>query len=626
VRPRGFASDVPVDVWTPVRASRTGEGSGTNYQIIARLKPGVTMPQANGQLASVTAEALRQYMPPHIAARAAAIPLQAGWTDRVHNRLSLIWGAVALVLLIGCVNIAGILLARSATRSREIATRMAVGASRARVVSGLLLESLLLALAGGLLGLIIGEFALRGLIRLNAQEFSFWGPLHLDFRVAAVMLAVSLATSLLFGLFPAIEATSVDLRSALAEGGRGAVGSRKTWKRQGLVFLEVALGVVLVIGAGLLVRTFQKLANLSPGFSPDHLFTASASLQDTRYATTAAGAWLFRETLDRMRRIPGVQSAAVALSLPYERPLNDGIKLPGGKEDYLMTNVTYVTPGFFETLQIPLLRGRVILGSDTASSEPVAVINQAFVQHYLRGRSNPLGRQLISEDKTWRVVGIVANVQHSTAGWGGPNPLDIMPHMYVPADQVQDGLFAMVHVWFSPSWVVRTHGTVPGLQQQMTRILGSADPRLTFSDFHTMDQIKGATLRSQRYYATLFSALAGLAVLLAALGIYGLVAQSVVQRTHEMGIRMALGATVARIVRSAAAPAVVLSLCGVLSGVVLALFLSRVLKSMIWGVTPTDPLTFASVAILLVLIAAVAGLIPALRLARLDPAITLRQE
>jgi hypothetical protein len=327
-----------------------------------------------------------------------------------------------------------------------------------------------------------------------------------------------------------------------------------------------------------------------------------------------------------MRQIPGVGSAAVALSLPYQRPLNDGVQRPGAPGEYLMTNLTYITPEFFETLQIPRLRGRLIQDSDTAGTEPVAVINQAFVARYLRGQGDPIGTPLIVEGKTSRVVGVVANVEQSSAGWGGPNPLELMPQMYVPADQLPDALFSGVHVWFDPSWIVRTHGTVPGIEQQMRAIMQSVDPRLTFSAFQTMDQVKGAELQGQRYYATLFSALAGLAILLSALGIYGLVAQSVVQRTREMGIRLALGATVRQVVEAAARPAIVLSLAGVAVGVILALFVSGLMKSMIWGVTATDPLTFVSVAVLLVAIAAIASLVPALRLTRLDPAETLREE
>jgi predicted permease len=502
---------------------------------------------------------------------------------------------------------------------------MALGASRSRVVLQLLGESILLAFGGGLIGLLVGEYVLRGLIALNPGEFSFWSSIHLDGRVAAVMIVVSLLTSMVFGLLPALESSAVDLRAALAEGGRGFAGTRSTWKRHALVLVEVALSVVLVVGAGLLVRTFGKLAGLRPGFDGNNVLTASATLQDARYATTAAGARLFRETLERMRQIANVESAAAALSLPYERPLNDVIQFPGGTNKYLMTNLTYVTPEFFEALRIPRLRGRLISDSDTAKAEPVTVVSKAFVSRFLRGR-DPLGAQVMCEGKTWRVVGIVADVQQSTAGWGGPNPLDLMPQMYVAVDQLPDALFSGVHIWLSPSWIVRTRGDVPGLARQMSAVLQSVDPRLTFSEFHTMDQVKGATLREQRYYAALFSALAGLAVLLAALGVYGLVAQSVAQRTLEMGIRMALGASIAEIVRSALTPAVWLSVGGVASGFALALFVSGLLKSMIWGVTATDPWTFIGVAILLVLVAILASMIPALRLSRLDPARTLRQE
>ncbi len=627
VMPRGFRTDAPVDIWTPVRASRHGEGGGTNFQIIARLKPGVSMAEANGQLVSVTADAMKMlHQREGVSTREEAVPLQSGWTQDVRKQVYLLWGAVGLVLLIGCVNIAGLLLARSAIRSREIATRMAIGASRTRVVAQLLAEAALLAVGGGALGLLIGQLALRGLISLNPGAFSIWGTVELDWRVLAVMMFLSLATSVLFGLFPALEATSVDLRSALAEGGRGAAGGRRVWKRQALVFLEVMLGVVLVAGAGLLVRTFAKLANLDPGFNPNHVLTASLSLQDARYATAAAGARLFRESLGRIRQIPGVGSAAVALSVPYQRPLNDGARVAGGPEAYELTNLTYVTPGFFEALEIPKLSGRLILDSDTANAEPVTVLNQAFVKRYLRGHGDPLGAELICEGKTWRVVGVVADVEHSTAGWGSPAPLELMPQMYVPADQVPDGLFAMANVWFSPSWIVRTHGTIPGIQEQMRRALQTVDPRLPFSSFHTMDEVKSATLLDQRYRAMLFSALAVLAVLLSALGVYGLVAQSVTQRTREMGIRLALGATVRDVIRSAAAPGVFLSVAGIVTGLVLAVFTNSLLKSLLWGMPASDPVTFVSVGLVLLLVAVIASVIPALRLARLDPAVTLRDE
>lgn len=626
IMPRGFRSDQPVDLWTPLHPSRTGEGEGTNYSIIGRLRPGVTFAAATGQLNSAMQSVFAErHLPVGVSVQERAIPLQTGLTSDMRSNVELMWGAVGLVLVIGCVNIAGILLARSATRTREIATRLALGAGRGRVVAQLLVEAVVLAVFGALSGLLLGQFALRALIWLNPQQFNFWGPVHLDARVMIIMLAIGLGTSVLFGLFPAFEATSLDLRSALSEGGRGISGGRRQWKRQVLVFAEIALGVVLVVGAGLLIRTFASLMNRDPGFNPNHVMTASLSLQDARYNTTVAGVRLFRDSLERIRAIPGVESAAVALSLPYQRPLNDGIERISGHDfrgrDQIV-NYDYVTPGFFETLRIPLLRGRVFTEADNATSAKVAIVNQAFVNYYLPDERNPLGIMIDS----YRIVGVVANTQEGN-GWGGRyGPINTFRDVYIPAAQFPDALFAMANTWFSPNWIVRTHGTLPGLQEQMQRALQSVDPRLPFSAFQSMSEVRSGSLSEQRYWAVLFSALAGLALGLAALGVYGLIAQSVAQRTREMGIRLALGASVHNVVRAAAEPGIVLALSGIGTGLVLALFATRLMKSLIWGITSTDPLTFALVAALLITVAAFAGILPALRLTRLDPAVTLRDE
>lgn len=615
----------PPDLWTPLRATHSGEGSGDNYGVIARLNPGVTPAQANAQLNSILQDYFaRRHFPRGMSAEEKALPLQNGLTYDLRSSVHLMWGAVLLVLIIGCINIAGLLLARSATRSREIATRMALGAGRARVVAELFAEALLLAVLGGVLGLALGYVALEGLLRLNPGEFNMFGPVHLDLRVMAIMLAISLATSILFGLFPAFETTTVDLRAALAEAGRSSTGSRRQWKRQLLVLAEVALGVVLVVAAGLLVRTFNILVNASPGFDPNHVFTATASLQDPRYATAAAGARLFRESLERIRQIPGVESAAVALTPPYARALNEGVRIVGSNNSGL-TNCTYATPGLFETLRIHLLRGRLFTNGDNANAARVVVVNESFVRRYLRDQPEPLGTPIRLENKIWQIIGVVNDVQVKM-GWGGLAPVDQFAGVYVPVDQFPDGIFAMANVWFSPVWIVRTHGEIPSLPESMRRALQVVDPRLPFSSFQSIFAFRGASLQNQRYQATLFSALAILAVLLAALGIYGLIANSVAERTREMGIRLALGATPKQLVRTAAAPGIALSLGGIGCGVMLALVAARLLKSLIWRISGADPLTFVSVSVLVVLIAALSSILPALRLTRLDPAQTLRNE
>jgi putative ABC transport system permease protein len=626
--PGGPGSDVPPDLWTPLRPSRSGEGSGDNYGIIGRLKPGVSIAQANDQLNSVMREALNDMRgrAGGLSVEERALPLQTGITYDLRSRVHLMWGAVVLVLIIGCVNIAGILITRSAARSREFATRLALGASRFRVISELLTEAVLLALAGGVIGLALGRVVLSGLLRLSPGEFTLAGPVHLDLRVMAVMLILSLATSFVFGLFPAFEGTAVDLRSALAEAGRSSAGSRRQWKRQSLVFTEVALSVILVVAAGLLIRTFTHIANAGPGFDPEHLIIASASLEDVRYSTAASGARLFRDSLQQIEQIPGVESAAVALSSPFSRPLNEGVpELNGRPLRQGITEFTYVTPGMFTTLRMKLLRGRLLTERDNASSPPVAVVNEAFLRRYLHDKTDPLGTTMKIENKNWQIVGIVNNVQEKN-GIGPGGPIDQFPEAYVPVEQFPDGIFAMANVWFSPVWIVRTHGDDPALPQAMQRALASVDPRLPFSSFKTMSTVRSAALQQQRYQATIFSVLAGLAILLAALGLYGLIAQSVAQRTREMGIRLALGATLQRLIRTAAIPGIVLSLAGIAFGTVLALFATRLLKGLVWGVANTDPATFVAMALLLIAVAGLASIIPALRLSRLDPAQTLRDE
>ena len=568
-----IGTSAPPDVWTPLRPTHSGEGSGDNYGAIGRLKPGVTAAEANAQLNSIMHDYFARKHYRGMSAEERVLPLQNGLTYDLRSSVHLMWGAVLLVLVIGCVNIAGLMLARSATGSREIATRMALGASRARVISQLFAEALLLAVLGGMLGLAVGYGALEGLIRLNPDEFNMFGPVHLDLRVVAIMLAISLVTSILFGLFPAFEATTVDLRSALAEAGRGSVGSRRQWKRQLLVFAEVTLGVVLVVAAGLLVRTFAILVNASPGFDPNHVITATASLQDARYATAAAGARLFRESLERIRQIPGVESAAVSLTPPYARALNDGVRIVGSSKSGV-TNWTYVTPGLFETLRMHLLRGRLFTNADNANAERVAVVNESFVKRYLRDQPDPLGTPIRIENKIWQIVGVVNDVQVKM-GWGGLGPIDRFAGVFVPVDQFPDGIFAMANVWFSPVWIVRTRGDISSLPESMRHALQAVDPRLPFSSFQSMSAFRAASLKQQRYQAMVFSALATLALLLAALGVYGLIAYSVARRTREMGIRLALGATPRQVVRAAALPGITLALAGTACGVVLALFATR---------------------------------------------------
>jgi predicted permease len=627
VMPQGFRTDSPeAELWTPLRPSIKGEGEGTNYGIVARLKDGVSWAQATGQLTSIFQPFFaKQKIPAGVVVEQRAAPMQLARTADLRREFGLMWGAVLIVLLIGCINIAGILLARAATRRREIATRMALGAGRGIVIRQLMTEGLLLSIAGGLLGLVVGHYTLALLQWLSAVEL--WRTPQLDARVMLFMLSVSVFTSLIFGLFPAFDATRIDIRGALADGGRGLAGSRSVWKRQLLVFVEVAMGVTLVISAGLLIRTLSYLNGQNPGFDPQGVTMANVSLQDARYQTVASVNQLFRATLERIERIPGVESAAVSLTGPYERALNSNVRSISGRTDLptTLTNFTYVTPTVFETLRMPIQRGRGFTGADNENSQPVIVVNEAFVARMLRDQE-PLGASVNMGGTGYVVIGIVKSVMQRNGFGPEFGPVAALPQIYAPASQVSAGLLKLVHVWFSPAWLIRTRGEVTGLQESVRAAIASVDPLLPLSSFQRISEVRDHTLGAERYRTFLFSALGGLAVLLSALGVYGLIAQSVVERRREMGIRLALGASMNQILRSATAPGLILATAGVVVGIGGAWFAGSLMKSLIWGIQATDTATYASAAAFLLVVAGVASLLPALRLFRIDPVTTLREE
>ncbi len=628
VMPRQFDSGQPADLWTPLRPSRHGEGEGTNYRVVARLHPGVTWAQADAQVEAIGAPILRERRTID-RVRLGLISLQRGHSEDVRRPLLVFWAAVGLVLIIGCVNIAGLLLARAAGRTREMATRMALGSGRSALLRQLLAESLLVGVCGGICGAFLGWLGLSGLKYLGQDSPILWNTVRLDFRVLAATAGVSIVAGLLFGVYPAIVATRQEIRAALGEAGRGVAGSRNPWPRRLLVTGEIALGIVLLVGAGLLIRTFAHLRGLNPGFDAHNVISAQLSLQDARYTTAERINLLFDRSLARMREIPGVESAAVALSLPYERALNTGFQLmerPHSDNDSTLTNYFYITPDYFRTLRIPLLRGRVFTPADTRTSAQVAVVSEAFVTNYMRG-ANPVGMHLdLGGGEHREIVGVVGDIQQKS-GWGEDRgPVSAMPDVYVPAAQTDDKFMQVAHTWFAPSWIVRTNGSSEGLIAGMQRALESVDPQIPFAGFHSMDDVRYRALAEERFEAVLLGSLAGLALLLAAVGVYGLIANSVAERTRELGIRLALGASLSQAMRAVALPGIALALAGIAAGSILAVFASRVLQHLIWGVRAGDPLTFVAAGAGLLAVAAAASFIPALRVTRLNPADTLRHE
>jgi predicted permease len=620
VMPRKFRTNAPVDVWTPLRASIIGEGGGNNYTVLARLRQDVTWPVASGDVEAVGQDLFTRIIPaPGVTRRFMLVPVQQAMNSAVRPPLFILWGAVTVVLLIGCVNLAGLQLARAVKRTPEIATRMAVGGGRVAIVSQLLAESLVIAAGGCLVGLAFGE----AILRVFAKEIAlfFPDPIRLDARVLALTAGVSLLTTFVFGLIPALKASRVDVRAMFVQGATINAESRRV--RQLIVGTELALTVVLLVGAGLFVRTFEHFESLQAGFDGRGIVAATASLQDVRYETSSSLNLLFDRTLTRIRQLPGIQSASVGLTMPYQRALNNPWRradnAPGEVE---IINLTYVTPDYFRTLGMPIVLGRGFAQTDSADSPHVAVVNQAFVRRYRFGDAI-LGFDLDPTEHL-QVIGVVGDVPQTNGGLRGFEPLDSIPGWYIPAAQVSDRFIRTAHTWFSPSWVVRTSRPVAGVAAEMQRALKDVDPLLPFNTFRTIDDLRGEALRLPRAAAMLFATLAGLAVLLSSIGLYGIVATSIGDRVRELGLRIALGSSPRRTFIAASWPGVLVSAAGIGAGIVLARASAVLVRSLIWGVQPTDPLTFAGAALLGLAVAAVAVVIPTIRVLSLNPVDALR--
>ena len=502
---------------------------------------------------------------------------------------------------------------------------MALGSGRSGVIRQLMVEAIVLAVVGGGLGALVGYLGLEGLKSIGDQMYEEWERVTLDGRVLTLTFGLSFVTSVLFGLIPAVQASRLDVNAALTESGsRGVAGGSRHWLRRLLVITEVALGVALLVTTGLLVRTFVNLRGLSPGFEPSGLVTASVSMQDARYTTATHINQLFDDSLRRLRATPGIDAAAVSLELPYERLLNKGFRFVGDAEAPV-ANVAYVSPGFFETLRIPIRRGRGVLETDSAAAPPVVVVNESFVRVFSKDREI-LGRRLRTGNVEREIVGVVGNVQQRSSfavAELGQGPLLPMPIIFVPAAQTTDAEFRTAHIWFSPVWTVRARSSSDA-SLALRRAITGADPLLPLSTVRSMKEVMAASTSEWRLLMALVGVLAAAAILLAAIGIHGLIAHSVAERRREFGIRMALGATAGHAVRRVAAGGIVLSLAGAILGGLLSMVSVGLVRSYLWGVEPHDPVTYAGVALFLLAVATVASVLPSLRILRLDPAQSLR--
>ena len=622
ILPEGQVTTLNADVYTALQPSPTGEGNGTNFLAIFRLKDGATWQQADAEMNRAWAYRISQIESRNPGTKILyyTVPLQRGTTAELRPQVVGLMLSAGFILLIACGNLAGLTLVRMSRRLPEFATRMALGASRWQIQKQLWLENLLLACIGGIAGVGVGFLALRGLLSLLPEGFLPVAGVPLDGRVLAFTIAVSLFTSVLFGMVPALLTSRVNLRASMTN--RGASAGQPVALRQALIAGEVALTVVLLAGSGLLIRSLIHLETLPPGFNPDGVMTAKASLDDARYQDPDAFHRLMSDSVAAMQRIPGVKVAGAGLSLPFERALNSGIQLHDGPSSgkRIGSDVVYASPGFFEALQMTQIAGRTFTAADGPKSQPVAIINATFARKYYPGM-NPVGLML---DKGVVIVGVVSDVQLSS-GLNPIAPLQSEETMYVPAAQVTAPMLG-VHVWFQPSWVVRTAGPVEGLTEQMQKALASVDPALPFSGFYRMSDLQAETLAMQRIEVALLSAMAGLALLLSAVGIFALVASLVTQRTREIGIRIALGSSIRQAMTHVSASGVGASAVGLGVGLVLCLITLRAMRSLLYGVGVYDTPSLLAVAGTLAAVTLVATTIPALRIARIDPATTLREE
>ncbi len=553
VMPAGFRTDSKADLWTPLRPSTTGEGSGSNYVIIARLKDGATRQQASAQLNSLVPELkkagvygkdvdVRREKQADVSLD--VIPMLEGVTSDLRQPLMLLWGAVGFVFILGCVNIGGMLLARASGRIGEIATRLALGAPFSRIVRQLLIESTALGLLGGLAGRDGGLGGAGRAARVRRSDISISRNGGTRLAGSGRHAAVDAGRGHRKFFWPASPRRGYRQRrrrscGSAQSGSRGVAGRKRFISLGALVGGQVALTVPLLFGAGLFLHTFLYLWNLSPGFDPNHVMFARFSLEDARYKTSAKMNQLYDKALLRLHETPGIEAAAVSLTLPYERALNEGVRI-GASDRVESTNLTYVTPELFTALRIPVLQGRVFSPADGPDSANVVVVNDAFVKRYLKN-GEPVGQSIKIEGQQRAIVGIVGDVLDKRAGWGNYGPVGRIPMVYMPAAQFAG---MGVHIWFSPKWVVRSSLDGAQVVKAIEDATRAADPLLPMAAFQSVRDLKTDALTFQRFLAVLAGAIAALAMILSAMGIYGLISNLVTERTKELGIRMALGSGV----------------------------------------------------------------------------------
>ncbi len=545
------------------------------------------------------------------------------------DQLLLLSGAVGFLLLIACVNVASLQLVRGVSRRREMATRAALGGGRGRLVRQVLTESVLLAVGGAMFGLLAAQVGLNALLSQVPEGLLGSHIVELEWRVVLIVLTLTIAAGILFGIAPALSVARIDVRTALLESGRHSAGRHTMRLRRVLTAAQCALAVVLLVSAGLFIRSFINMRSAPLGFDPSNVVIGKMSLQGSSAQVPGGIGSVFQQTLGQLRGAPGIAAVAVANSIPIERGLNLPVRPPaGGLVDRVRSvDWRWVSPEYFTAFRIAVRDGRAFDDRDRASSTPVAIVNEAFARVFF-GRPQVVGEtiQLTGNDSPREIVGVVADVKaRSGAGWSGLNAVAAAPPpaLYVPVAQLQDA--SLSGSAFPMSWIVRTTAD-QNPADTVRRVVQESAPLLPFLRFVWMDDVIARDLELQRFLMVLVGAFAAAAMALAIIGMYGLTAYAVGQRIQEVGIRMALGATAALVLRGFLAEGLSVALAGLAAGLLGAAFATRLLSLMIFDVAPQDPLTLVVVSVVLMVVAVVSTLIPSVKAARTNPAHVIRTE
>lgn len=618
---KDFRGDLKIDLFTPaVFSAEERQDHGGHYiSVIGRLKAGVTVEQARSEMNVIAGRLAKQFPDTNKGWGVKLAPMLEYMVTDVRPVLYSLLGAVGFLLLIACANVANLLLARATARAKEMTIRAALGASRARIVRQLLTESVLLAVLGALLGLVIAQWGTSALLALAPDSLPRARSIGIDGTVLGFTCALTLITGIGFGLVPAFQAARINLNDTLKDAGRGSSEGRQRQRLRGaLVVAEVAIALVLLVGAGLLIRSFAQLHNVNPGFQPANAWTVALDLPGRKYATEPQQAAFVAQAVARLADIPGVQSVGASQVVPFTggdyilgftvagRPRIDPADEPS-------TNYYAVTPDYFKAMGIPLRRGRFFTAHDVAGTTRVAIINETMAKKFFPNE-DPIGKRInvTNGPETFReIVGIVGDVKHN--GLDRETPLQT----YEPFAQRPHDFLTLV---------VRTSGPVPGLPAAIRTAIYSVDKDQPVASVEPLTRLVADSMARRRFAMFLFAVFSGVALLLASIGIYGVMAYSVTQRRGEIGIRMALGAQPADVLRLVFAQGGKLVALGLAAGLLGALLLTRFLGSMLYGISVRDPLTFAAIALLLAVIAAVACLLPARRATKVDPLVALRSE